>query len=88
MARRAAYIAAMTTELRPKPIQYAACYAMDLYCQRTDVHNVGSYMEQFTGETFAECAKAAKKRGWHINRKTRLGLCARCQKLGHKDGEP
>lgn len=73
-----------------EPMQYASCYSLDLYCDRLPddpmddrIHGWNEFPHQFTGETFAECARAARKRGWKIHRKTRTATCPKC---GHGTG--
>jgi len=59
-------------------IQYASGYQLDLYCDQNRASHQHYHMETFTGETFAECAKVAKKLGWKIHRKTRTATCPTC----------
>lgn len=64
------------------PIQYASGYCLDLYCDRINPkHPYGSFPNQYTGETFGECAKAARKEGWVLHRKTRTATCPTCTKM-------
>lgn len=64
-------------------MQYAGCYSLDLYCDHNSGrHTWKEFPWQITGETFAECTKIAKKRGWKIHRKTRTATCPKCS--GHK----
>lgn len=54
------------------------CYTLDLYCRfaaashggdaGTREHPFNYFPHQFTGETFAECKRAARKRGWTFQR--------------------
>ena len=73
-------------------LQYTGCYSLDLYCDRLKnspndfefqdgVHPYGVFPQQFTGETFAECAKQAKFLGWKIHRATRTATCPKCARM-------
>ena len=70
-----------------KPNQYAGCYTINLYCDvQCGAVNCGHSdieepMAEFIGETFAECAREARKAGWQIHRKTRTATCPRCVRL-------
>jgi hypothetical protein len=65
--------------------QYAGCYALDLYCDReNDAHGWSEFPHQFTGETFGECAREARLKGWTINRKTRFATCPKCNRPSAK----
>lgn len=66
-----------------KPFQYAGCYSLHLYCDRWDgtyFHHdrPADFPDEYTGGTFAECARAAKARGWKIHRATRTATCPLC----------
>ena len=58
-------------------MQYAGCYSLDLYCDGKD-HGFQAVCGEYTGETFAECAKAARKDGWVIRTADRTATCPRC----------
>jgi hypothetical protein len=63
------------------PMQYASGYSLDLYCDHSNYqHGRDEFPHQFTGETFAECAKIAKRVGWIVHRKTRTATCPKCSK--------
>ncbi len=80
----------MTTALlgiRPKResevTQFASGYTIDLYCDHHNGrHGLQEFPWQFTGETFAECAKAAKRCGWKIHHKKRTATCPKCSRKG------
>lgn len=60
-------------------MQYAAGYYLDLYCERVNVeHAFDEFPHQFYGETFGECAKEARSRGWVIKKPTRTAVCPKC----------
>lgn len=62
-------------------MQYAGCYTLHLYCDRVnDAHGFDAFPHEFTGETFGECAKVARKRGWIIHKSTRTATCPKCTK--------
>jgi hypothetical protein len=64
---------------------YAAGYSLDLYCDgRNEWHGWNEFPHQFFGETFGECAKLARKRGWVIHRSTRTATCPKCAKTRTK----
>jgi hypothetical protein len=66
------------------PQQYASCYTMDLYCDHTNpAHPWDSFPHSFMGETFGECAKQARKRGWVLH-KDRTATCPICNKRNEK----
>lgn len=73
---------------RSNPLQYASGYTLDLYCDTANEegHDYGSTQgtahAAFTGETFAECAREARRAGWVIHRKTRTATCPKCSKSG------
>lgn len=64
----------------PDPIQYASGYSLDLYCDQ-DKHPpaIGTYMETFTGETFGQCARDARRKGWVIH-KDQTSTCPFCNR--------
>jgi len=68
------------------------CYVLDLYCDKESNHNIisGNYYlmqphdwiliaNQFTGETYGECVKQARKNGWLVNRNKDKCLCKYCR---------
>ena len=73
-----------------EPQSFPGCYTLDLYCDHfledpLDEIRRHRGPAQFIGETFASCAKKAKKRGWIIHYKTRTATCPKCAKeLGMK----
>lgn len=60
------------------PLHYASGYSLDLYCD-TDADGCFE-MGMFYGQSFADCARAAKAKGWAIHRKTRTATCPNCRK--------
>lgn len=42
------------------------------------VHGWAEFPHTYTGETFGECAREARDRGWLINARTRKALCPKC----------
>lgn len=71
----------MGAKKRDKPEHYASGYSMHLYCDHENSrHAFQEFPHEYDGETFAECAKAAKAAGWKIHRKTRTATCPRCVK--------
>lgn len=70
---------------RPKkldrPEHYAGGYSLHLYCDHENgSHRFREFPHEYDGETFSECARAAKKDGWKINRNERTATCPRCAK--------
>lgn len=68
----------------------AACYTMDVYCDNSSVgrfigHSCAtgetctSGVAQFAGETYADCAKQARKAGWFIGADKQTAYCPRCK---------
>jgi hypothetical protein len=63
----------------PRPLQYASGYSLDLYCDHeNNAHPWDSFPHQFTAETFGQCAKMARDRGWVFHYKTRTATCPMC----------
>lgn len=63
----------------------SACYSMELYCdclacQAAPRRNYVPDSE-YTGETWGECARQARKDGWYISRDRTTAI-----KPGHKKG--
>lgn len=78
--------------MKPYPIgpsdvcQYASGYTLDLYCDhQNDNHRFNEFPWQYTGETFAECARAAKRNGWKLHHKLRTATCPKCTKALTRD---
>lgn len=71
-----------------------ACYSMDLYCDSGRHSNYELNMhclqegpnfedshgahDEYMGETYTQCAKAAKKIGWYLSRDRTKALCPYC----------
>lgn len=69
------------TKPRPadEPMCYASGYSLDLYCDHVNPrHGYAEFPHTFTGETFAECARPARKRGWRFHYKSRTATCPKC----------
>ena len=66
----------------------AACYSMDLYCENaakggphvkgTCPHWWSEFPHVYTGETWGECARQARRDGWKIARNRQLAYCPDC----------
>jgi hypothetical protein len=56
-------------------------YSMDLYCDTPPSdkrrHKRETFMHQFTGETYGDCAKQARRTGWRLTRDNRA-ICPLC----------
>ena len=63
-----------------KPLQYAGCYSLDLYCDNPNDQYEWKHIhsETFTGESFTECVRKAKSKGWLIRTKNRTARCRIC----------
>lgn len=64
---------------RPFPEKFGGGYSLELYCDRIvddDVHD-RSMPEQFTGQTFGQCARTARAYGWII-RRDHTATCPDC----------
>lgn len=69
---------------------FAAGYALDLYCDSAGdyspgnpsdgVHDFNEFPHTFDGDSFADCARQARARGWRINRRARTALCPKCSR--------
>jgi hypothetical protein len=57
------------------------CYTMDLYCDAADwqapPHEFFEFPHQFHAETYGECARQARRRGWRLTRDDRA-ICPKC----------
>ena len=63
----------------------ASGYAMDLYCEVAgSKHGYREGQAQFNGETWADCAKQARRAGWKINKRRRECICPKCVRMGLK----
>ena len=61
-----------------KPLHYASGYTLDLYCDHhNDDHGFNAGPTTYFGETFAECAKQARKEGWVLH-KDQTATCPKC----------
>ena len=66
-----------------------SCYSMDLYCDGPDHRDKHGFRSRvpdvFTGHTFAECIRAARKDGWSWNPKGKgeqgsgRAVCPKCR---------
>lgn len=66
----------------PDRTQYASGYTLDLYCDHVnDIHAFDGFPHQFTGETFAQCASQARRRGWKLHYKLRTATCPICSRV-------
>lgn len=60
---------------------YAGCYSLDLYCDRESAeHRFQEFPHQYTGETFGECAREARRDGWIIRTRLRTATCPKCSR--------
>lgn len=72
---------------RDDPLQYASGYSLDLYCDHEYTegecqrHAFNEFPHQYNGETFSQCAKAARSQGWKINVRDRTATCPACMKV-------
>jgi len=56
-------------------------YSMDLYCDmKNPEHGYREFPHQFFGESGGECRKAARRKGWIIETRTRKAFCPKCHK--------
>ena len=62
----------------PNPHPYAGCYVLHLYCARWERATHQIWAHEFTGPTLASAIKAAREKGWTIDRKTRTATCPNC----------
>lgn len=57
-------------------------YSLHLYCDAAEwgdpPHTYSEFPHEFTGETYGECAKKARKRGW-VLRRDRTAVCPKCR---------
>lgn len=64
-------------------------YSIDLYCDGKDEGLHPRYWEDnwktdYSGETWAECAKQARQDGWYISRDRTKAYCPKCAKRKRK----
>jgi hypothetical protein len=55
-------------------------YSVDLYCENMSDHNrrwreIGEGKATYTGETWGECARQARRDGWQISRDRQRAYC-------------
>jgi hypothetical protein len=68
----------VSKHLLARPNLYAGGYSLDLYCDHANTdHGWNEFPHNFYGQTFGECAKAARQTGWTI-RRTRTATCPKC----------
>jgi hypothetical protein len=66
----------------PKPMQYASGYSLDLYCDSFNARHVfEEFPHIFMGETFADCSRQARAKGWVLRKQSRTATCPKCTKL-------
>jgi hypothetical protein len=70
-----------------RPVYYSGCYSLHLYCDHDGVDRTGvnrhgweEFPHEFNGETFAECARQARKLGWVIHTGERTATCPKCSR--------
>jgi hypothetical protein len=61
------------------------CYSLDLYCDCPDHFPKpwhGRPQGEFIGETFADCARQAREKGWIVvyGRRGNRAVCPKCSK--------
>ena len=61
------------------PLQYAAGYTLDLYCDQNLKPWEHNYEVSIYAQTFSQCAKEARRRGWKIH-KDDTATCPHCNK--------
>ena len=72
---------------RRDPLYLAGCYLLDLYCDHlNNDHGWTEFPHQFTGQTYGECAKVARKSGWIIHRDN-TATCPKCALRPALEGE-
>jgi len=63
----------------PSPMHYASGYTLDLYCDHINPrHPFNAFPHTFVGETFAECARQARAKGWDVHHRDRTATCPIC----------
>ena len=67
------------SKLSKNPCEYSSGYSLNLYCKwENEEHDFQEFPHEYDSETFGECAKAARNRGWIIHR-NRLATCPKCR---------
>lgn len=62
-----------------EPRYYSSGYTLHLYCDHSNPrHGYFEFPYEYTGETFAQCARQARAKGWVIHRATRTATCPKC----------
>jgi len=66
------------------------CYTIDLYCdtpgcQFSVEQRTGDKVAQYTGETYQECARKARKNGWQLSADRQVATCPACCNQRHRD---
>ena len=67
---------------------YVGGYSLDLYCDGPNHHSLCD-IPQFSGQTFAQAAREARKAGWKVSkrgegRECGYALCPECRKKRSK----
>lgn len=76
----------MKFERHENPNRYASGYTLDLYCDRKRDAWTHYDCASFYGQTFTECAREAKSRGWRI-RRDQTATCPVCLGLTKHDND-
>lgn len=62
-----------------EPMQYADGFTLNLYCDHdNEAHAHREFPDEYYGDTFADCARQARKEGWIIRTATRTATCPKC----------
>jgi hypothetical protein len=64
------------------------CYSVELYCENAENDSDGkrgdcpdfwsSFPHVYTGETYGQCARQARRAGWVLTRDRRHAYCPKC----------
>lgn len=68
----------MTTKLA-NPLNYAGAYSLHLYCDHeNEAHGFDEFPHEPEGNSFAECARRARRWGWILHTDTCTATCPKC----------
>lgn len=69
------------------------CYSLDLYCDGPAHPSYPTDPANYTGRTYSECARYARRDGWVIDKRREgrecgYALCPACRRLKRPDPRP
>ncbi len=62
-------------------------YSLDLYCEHQTNYQTHVYSEfphTFTGRSWSDTSRDARRAGWHLSKDRGVALCPKCVRAGLK----